>query len=236
MPTAKEILASPSSYSIEELARCVRSGEVTIYQLSKTGALTPMMRRRLVKALEEPSEPTPEPKPAPQPKPEPKPEPKPTPAPEPEPKPKPAPGPKPGPVPPPMPHPSPDDDDELKRKMEELKQKILQKDKAKSKRKSLMRRVLSFRGRIGVGEMWVSLLIYIVIYALSMFIALEFNDTFGIPFAVLFIGSDVYFLLAQCVKRCHDRRNSGWFLLIPGYFFALLMLGSDGPNRYGDKP
>lgn len=51
MPTRKQILSKPGSFSPEELAAAVRDGSVTIYELSKTGFLTPMKRRRIEEIL-----------------------------------------------------------------------------------------------------------------------------------------------------------------------------------------
>jgi uncharacterized membrane protein YhaH (DUF805 family) len=43
--------------------------------------------------------------------------------------------------------------------------------------------------------------------------------------------------LAQGAKRCHDRGNSGWYLLIPFYVFWMLFADSDiGANEYGLNP
>lgn len=55
------ILADPSRFSEEELAEALRGGVVTMYELSKTGCITPMKRRRIEQLLEKPvSSPQPE--------------------------------------------------------------------------------------------------------------------------------------------------------------------------------
>ncbi len=51
MATKKEILKNPREYSVAELAEFIQDGTVTIYELSKTGHLTPLMRRRIEEAL-----------------------------------------------------------------------------------------------------------------------------------------------------------------------------------------
>jgi hypothetical protein len=43
----------------------------------------------------------------------------------------------------------------------------------------------------------------------------------------------LWFLWAQSAKRCHDLNKSGWWQLIPFYFFVLLFSTGDyGPNQY----
>lgn len=47
----------------------------------------------------------------------------------------------------------------------------------------------------------------------------------------------IWFMWAQSCKRCHDRGNSGWYLIIPFYFFVLLFGDGDvDTNEYGDNP
>ena len=44
-------------------------------------------------------------------------------------------------------------------------------------------------------------------------------------------------LLMQGAKRCHDRGNSGWFQIIPGYILWMVFApGDDGDNKYGPSP
>jgi uncharacterized membrane protein YhaH (DUF805 family) len=47
----------------------------------------------------------------------------------------------------------------------------------------------------------------------------------------------LHVLIAQTVKRCHDRNNSGWWILIPFYNILLLFLeGNPHQNTYGENP
>jgi uncharacterized membrane protein YhaH (DUF805 family) len=47
----------------------------------------------------------------------------------------------------------------------------------------------------------------------------------------------IWFFLAQGAKRCHDRGNSGWYLLIPFYFLWMLFAdGEIGQNDFGPNP
>ena len=47
----------------------------------------------------------------------------------------------------------------------------------------------------------------------------------------------LYILIAQSAKRCHDRGNPGWWMLIPFYGFIMFFGPGDyGPNEYGDNP
>ena len=46
-----------------------------------------------------------------------------------------------------------------------------------------------------------------------------------------------WFMLAQGAKRCHDRGCSGWWQLVPFYYFWLLFAdGVPGSNEYGENP
>lgn len=55
MATRKQILNNPTAFSDEELAAAIRSGEVTVYELSKTGCLTPLRRRSIERAMTAPA-------------------------------------------------------------------------------------------------------------------------------------------------------------------------------------
>ncbi len=89
----------------------------------------------------------------------------------------------------------------------------------------------SFEGRIRRTEYGISMIIYIVAYAITIGLA-KASSIFGISFIPM-----LWFLWAQGAKRCHDRGNSGWYQLIP--FYALWMLFAEGDmteNEYGNSP
>lgn len=47
MPSLKKILRNIEQYSPEELAAFVRNGDCTVYQLNKSGYLSPLVKRRI---------------------------------------------------------------------------------------------------------------------------------------------------------------------------------------------
>lgn len=98
--------------------------------------------------------------------------------------------------------------------------------------KGMFERPFSFNGRIRRTEYCLSFLIYMIWNVVTL------DSSIGPSLFVLisFIPM-VWFSLAQNTKRCHDRGNSGWYQLIPFYFLVLLFGGSDkGSNKYGDNP
>ncbi len=89
----------------------------------------------------------------------------------------------------------------------------------------------SFDGRIRRTEYAVSFLIYLgLVYFLEDVI--KSSSTLGFIFIPL-----LWFLWAQGAKRCHDRGNSGWWQLIPFYFFWMIFAeGDNEENEYGIPP
>jgi len=94
----------------------------------------------------------------------------------------------------------------------------------------------SFDGRIRRTEYCISL----IMYAFSYFVALTLITTggkFKVMLALVILVPSVWFLWAQCAKRCHDLGKSGWFQLIPFYIIWLLFaVGDSGSNEYGANP
>ena len=89
----------------------------------------------------------------------------------------------------------------------------------------------SFEGRIRRTEYGISMIIYIVAYALTIGLV-KASSVFVIVYIPI-----LWFLWAQGAKRCHDRGNSGWYQIIP--FYALWMLFAEGDlseNEYGNSP
>ncbi|GGH20443.1 DUF805 domain-containing protein [Sphingobacterium alkalisoli] len=99
------------------------------------------------------------------------------------------------------------------------------------------KRPFSFNGRIRRTEWWVSVIIVHITTALVA-AALESNtSTASNGLAVLLYIPIIWFALAQGTKRCHDRGNSGFFILVPFYALWLAFGDSDvGQNEYGTNP
>lgn len=98
----------------------------------------------------------------------------------------------------------------------------------------------SFRGRIRRLELGISLIIICVLGFLINGIMILKEIPVGI-FYLLFIPfiwfPSVWFMIAQGTKRCHDRGNSGWYQVIPCYYFWMLFAKGDyGKNKYGSNP
>jgi uncharacterized membrane protein YhaH (DUF805 family) len=97
----------------------------------------------------------------------------------------------------------------------------------------------SFDGRIRRLEFGLSYIIYIVCYVTILSLIEAFgngNDLFSL-FGFILIIPCLWFFLAQGAKRCHDRGNNGWYLIIPFYVFWMLFAESEyGENDYGDNP
>lgn len=95
----------------------------------------------------------------------------------------------------------------------------------------------SFQGRIRRTEFGLSYIIYMCIILPLQFLT-KFTNSSGVAiFSLILFIPLFWFILAQGAKRCHDRGNSGWYLLIPFYLFWMLFAESDpGPNEYGPNP
>ena len=93
----------------------------------------------------------------------------------------------------------------------------------------------SFNGRIRRTEFGLSLIFfYADCFFIGFFIGL-LRLPAGLMYLLLIPG--YWFMWAQGAKRCHDRGNSGWYMLIP--FYGIMMLFADGEhgvNQYGPNP
>lgn len=104
--------------------------------------------------------------------------------------------------------------------------------------KGMFKRPFSFNGRIRRTEYCLSFLIY-MIWNVVVNVMMETPDPSveASVFVLISFIPMIWFLWAQNAKRCHDRGNSGWYQLIPFYFLVLLFGdGDEGENEYGDNP
>lgn len=104
--------------------------------------------------------------------------------------------------------------------------------------KGMFKRIFSFKGRIRRTEYGLSYIIFLIWYLIFMSVT-EMNDVNPVLalLIILTIVPAYWFLWAQGAKRCHDRGNSGWYQIIPFYFLIMLFGGSeDGINNYGTNP
>lgn len=93
----------------------------------------------------------------------------------------------------------------------------------------------SFHGRIRRLEYWLSILLYYLYTGVG--IQVFKNTTGGSVLVCAWFVIGCWFLWAQGAKRCHDRNNSGWYQIIPFYGFWMLFAdGDEGENDYGDNP
>lgn len=92
----------------------------------------------------------------------------------------------------------------------------------------------SFKGRIRRTEWWITL---IITQMSSVFIGAFLENESTSPIALISLVPVIWFGVAQAVKRCHDRGNSGWYFIVP--FYSLWMAfgdGEAGSNAYGTNP
>ena len=97
----------------------------------------------------------------------------------------------------------------------------------------MFKAVFSFKGRIRRMEYVLTQFVYgICLYSIE-----AISKPVGREFFCLLLLIPIYILIAQTAKRCHDRGNSAWFMLIPLYGLVLsLFPGEHGPNEYGENP
>lgn len=220
MATKKELLKNLRKYSPEEIAEAVRAGEVSLYDLSKEteGAFTPLLKKKVKAILEQPApvatteeheQPISNPTPV-------------------------------------VPIVSPIDSNEsltiettnnLQQGSEKSTSTVLEQAETINN-KGMFKRPFSFHGRIRRTEYGISFIIYFV-WVMILNVATASNDMSEglLIFLIVTYVPMIWFLWAQNCKRCHDRGNSGWYQLIPFYFFVLLFGdGEEGSNDYGDNP
>lgn len=89
-------------------------------------------------------------------------------------------------------------------------------------------------GRIRRSEFGISCIISGVFNVISEVLAM---DESTVIIAIIIYFPNLWFMLAQGAKRCHDLGHSGWWQIIP--FYSLWMLfqdGEHGSNEYGSSP
>jgi len=96
----------------------------------------------------------------------------------------------------------------------------------------MFKSVFSFEGRIRRTEYALSRIFCLISIGIIVAAAEGGSEAFGILMLI-----PAYILIVQSAKRCHDRGNSGWWMLIPFYGIILFFGPGDyGPNEYGDNP
>ncbi len=236
MPTRLELLNDLRKYPPEQVADAIKSGIVTMYELSKSGNLTPLMRRRIEERLssEESIEVQLEPEVATvnidtastQPLEDQRQE--------------------------DIEIPKASDieipsflsipvtpnvatDEELSFETEPVKPP---QNNSVRTNKGMFNRPFSFSGRIRRSEYGISFIFYFVWYVIIQSISRSpsVSPEVAIIALITYIPM-LWFMWAQNCKRCHDRGRSGWYQLIPFYFVVLLFGDGDkGSNEYGDNP
>ncbi|PIE35958.1 MAG: hypothetical protein CSA54_05045, partial [Gammaproteobacteria bacterium] len=102
-------------------------------------------------------------------------------------------------------------------------------------------RIFDFEGRSSRAQYWWFVLWYIIITLACGFLTV-FLPFFSIVTIIVSIALIIP-MLAVSIRRLHDIDRTGWWLLISVVpiisliivYFAVVP-GTDGPNRFGDKP
>lgn len=217
MPTKDQILNNIREYSAADIAQAIRNGDVSLYELSKSGCLSPLLKKRIEAQLASNDEesnvcvPTPET------------------------------------VPTESENNSQDEvKSEIAITQPEIVvPPTFVNDSTDSNaatdvidNSGMFKRVFSFKGRIRRLEYGLSYIFFVIWYVIFMSITemRDPNPALAL-FAILSMVPAYWFLWAQGAKRCHDRGNSGWYQIIPFYFIVMLFGGSDdGTNEYGTNP
>lgn len=103
-----------------------------------------------------------------------------------------------------------------------------------SSNKGMFSNPFSFYGRIRRLEYGLS---YLIIFVFFLIIAAAMDNSEPNPLVLLLYIPAYWFLWAQGAKRCHDLGNSGWWQIIPFYFLWMLFApGDKEENEYGENP
>lgn len=105
------------------------------------------------------------------------------------------------------------------------------------KNTGMFKRAFSFNGRIRRKEYCLSLLIYLSYWIILGYVEGKLDLKLDSLTFLLILLPALWFLAAQAAKRCHDRGTSGWYQFIPYYIWFLMFgEGETGENDYGDDP
>lgn len=225
MATKDQIINNLREYSASEIVHAIKCGEVSMYELSKSGRLTPLMKKRIEEQMSSASEEVTAPASV-------------------------------------LEYTDESIEDVLPSAPDTVEEQSMAVDIVPTEippvpvvtppissqstdtedyildNKGMFKRVFSFKGRIRRTEYGLSYLFFLIWYFIFIGIT-EMNDINPVLalFIILTIVPAYWFLWAQGAKRCHDRGNSGWYQIIPFYFFVMLFGGSEeGINDYGTNP
>ncbi len=229
MPTKEQIVNNIREYSAAEIAEAIQQGEVSLYELSKSGLLTPLLKKRILEKLddveveslcEEPvtsesvkafdEEKT------------------------------------------------IGDATDLEYASEEVApceapvvsppqhpQITITKISSEPDAPSFLQRAFSFKGRMRRRDYFLAILAFYGLMIL-MFVIVDLlgENPLSIILGITIGVMAVWLLIASRIKRCHDRGNSGWWQLytcIPyvGVIFSFILLfdaGDIDANEYGPNP
>jgi uncharacterized membrane protein YhaH (DUF805 family) len=100
-----------------------------------------------------------------------------------------------------------------------------------NEKQKMFSKPFSYKGRIRRLEYGITFIVMYIGFAAIGGMAVG-EETLAILIIPLY-----WVVLVQGAKRCHDLGNSGWYQLIPFYFFWMIFAkGDDGRNEYGANP
>ena len=232
MPTKEQIINNIREYSAADIVQAIQNGEVSLYELSKSGVLTPLMKKRIEDQLtctgdngsindsqEKSAEPID------------------------------------------TEHDLASDDtlvieqettdvlspiDNATNQTIDISETVASPISGEKEHSSFISSLFSFKGRMRRLHYFLSIIGFYAFLLLSVFFISELSKDsvfWGFLGAVIMFFS-VWFIIAARIKRCHDRGNSGWWQLytcIPyvGAVFSIILLfgsGDEDENEYGLNP
>lgn len=231
MPTKEQIINNIREYSASDIVLAIQSGELSLYELSKSGVLTPLMKKRIeeqlacmenisydesqeskAESLETDSDFNSE-----------------------------------------STSTTEQDETEESTSTEEVittpiytSEAIASPISVEKEHSSFIKQLFSFKGRMRRLHYFLSIIGFYALLLLSVFFMSELSRDsmfWGFLGAVIMFFS-LWLIIAARVKRCHDRGNSGWWQLytcIPyvGAVFSIILLfgsGDEDENEYGLNP